>query len=194
MFLFRKKKRLTQITPERWMNRWRNVVPEECRNVPVTADGKTVEAFICMNHHVVMLQDGLLMEASFFDVCEFFQKAGYHVIWLMRCTQDIADGYLKKAGKVDSEHTRWVWRKPTTNFGRWMSDNSGASILIQTDIAPGDTLQNCKRRILQRVIWTDSDDPAQMIPGRTTFVTASTPATPMQLLAWINGAPLSQFD
>ena len=52
-------------------------------------DGQTRIAYIQINQFVVMLQDGLLMKAHFFDVCEFFQKAGYHVIWLMRCTQDI---------------------------------------------------------------------------------------------------------
>lgn len=175
------------------MNRWRNVVPPECRNVPITANGKTVTAFICMNHYVVMLQDGLLMESTFFDVCSFFQDAGYHVIWLMRCTQDIANGYVKKLNKVDAHRTRWAWKRPTTNFGRWMSDSYGASIVIQTAIAPGDTLTDCKKRILQRVVWAESDAEEKMIPGHTTFVTTDTPATPTELLEWISGKSLSSL-
>ena len=71
-----------------WLARWQSLVPEENRNVPVTVEGQTRIAYIQINQFVVMLQDGLLMKAHFFDVCEFFQKAGYHVVWLMRCVQD----------------------------------------------------------------------------------------------------------
>ena len=67
-----------------WLARWQSLVPEENRNVPVTVEGQTRIAYIQINQFVVMLQDGLLMKAHFFDVCEFFQKAGYHVVWLMR--------------------------------------------------------------------------------------------------------------
>ena len=76
-----------------WLARWQSLVPEENRNVPVTVEGQTRIAYIQINQFVVMLQDGLLMKAHFFDVCEFFQKAGYHVIWLMRCVQDLEGGY-----------------------------------------------------------------------------------------------------
>lgn len=184
---------LRQCTPEEWKKQWQSLVPPENRDVPITYAGQTVIAFIQINHYVMMLQDGLLMEASFFDVCEFFQLAGYHVIWLMRCTQDIANGYVKKLNKVDAHRTRWAWKRPTTNFGRWMSDSYGASIVIQTAIAPGDTLTDCKKRILQRVVWAESDAEEKMIPGHTTFVTTDTPATPTELLEWISGKPLSSL-
>ena len=77
-----------------WLARWQSLVPEENRNVPVTVERQTRIAYIQINQFVVMLQDGLLMKAHFFDVCEFFQKAGYHVVWLMRCVQDVEGGYL----------------------------------------------------------------------------------------------------
>ena len=82
-----------------WLARWQSLVPEENRNVPVTVEGQTRIAYIQINQFVVMLQDGLLMKAHFFDVCEFFQKAGYHVVWLMRCVQDVEGGYLKLVKK-----------------------------------------------------------------------------------------------
>ena len=107
-----------------WLARWQSLVPEENRNVPVTVEGQTRIAYIQINQFVVMLQDGLLMKAHFFDVCEFFQKAGYHVVWLMRCVQDVEGGYLKLVKMEDGgARCRWKWRKPTTNFGRWTSDN-----------------------------------------------------------------------
>ena len=115
-----------------WLARWQSLVPEENRNVPVTVEGQTRIAYIQINQFVVMLQDGLLMKAHFFDVCEFFQKAGYHVVWLMRCVQDVEGGYLKLVKMEDGgARCRWKWRKPTTNFGRWTSDNYGVTILIQ---------------------------------------------------------------
>ena len=89
--LFWKKKTppLVQSSASAWREQWRAIVPPECRNVPVTVGDKTVTAYMQINHFVMMLQDGLLMEEHFFDVCSHFQRAGYHVIWLMRCTQDI---------------------------------------------------------------------------------------------------------
>ena len=115
-----------------WLARWQSLVPEENRNVPVTVEGQTRIAYIQINQFVVMLQDGLLMKAHFFDVCEFFQKAGYHVVWLMRCVQDVEGGYLKLVKMEDGgARCRWKWRKPTTNFGRWTSDNYSVTILIQ---------------------------------------------------------------
>ena len=54
-----------------WLARWQSLVPEENRNVPVTVEGQTRIAYIQINQFVVMLQDGLLMKAHFFDVCEF---------------------------------------------------------------------------------------------------------------------------
>ena len=79
------------------------------------------------------------MKAHFFDVCEFFQKAGYHVVWLMRCVQDVEGGYLKLVKMEDGgARCRWKWRKPTTNFGRWTSDNYSVSILIQHRQVPPD--------------------------------------------------------
>ena len=84
LFDFLKKKRQEKADDQQhWRERWQSLVPEENRSVPVTVDGQTRIAYIQINQFVVMLQDGLLMKAHFFDVCEFFQKAGYHVVWLM---------------------------------------------------------------------------------------------------------------
>ena len=68
--LFWKKKMppLVQSSASAWREQWRAIVPPECRNVPVTVDDKTVTAYVQINHFVMMLQDGLLMEEHFFDV------------------------------------------------------------------------------------------------------------------------------
>ena len=97
MLFFGKRKSapLVQSSTEDWRKQWQDLVPPECRNVPVTVDGRTMTAYVQINHFVMMLQDGLLMQQGFFYVCAHFQRAGYHVIWLMRCTQDIAGGYLQ---------------------------------------------------------------------------------------------------
>ena len=175
LFDFLKKKRQEKADDQQhWRERWQSLVPEENRSVPVTVDGQTRIAYIQINQFVVMLQDGLLMKAHFFDVCEFFQKAGYHVIWLMRCVQDVEGGYLKLVRMEDGgARCRWKWRKPTTNFGRWTSDNYNVSILIQHRQVPPEItdLKTCKTRVLQRVTWAESDDNTQMIPGRTEFLT-----------------------
>ena len=192
-FLQRKKEPFVQSGHEQWKDDWRNLVPEACRNVPVTVDGVSVEAYVLMNHFAMMLQDGLLMEASFFDVCEHFQKAGYHVIWLMRCTQDLHNGYLKRAEEKNGS-TRWLWKKPTTNFGRWISDNRQATILIQHTELPEGDIRTCRAPILARVTWATSDDNTKMVPGRTEFQTVPLPATPRQLLRWLNGESLRSIS
>lgn len=190
--LFRRR-RLHQNDPETWKAQWQALVPPENRNVPITVDGETIVAFVQINHYVMMLQDGLLMESTFFDVCEFFQKAGYHVIWLMRCTQDIHNGYLKRIDEGDSHRCRWLWKSPTTNFGRWTSDNFNASIILQWCQAPETDLRSCTERILQRVTWAESDRPEKMIPGRTRFSTVDNPATPAELLRWLEGTTLANL-
>ena len=167
--------------------------PPENRDVPITFEGETVVAFVQMNHYVMMLQDGLLMEASFFDVCEFFQRAGYHVIWLMRCTQDIHNGYLKLMDEDSTHRCRWLWKSPTTNFGRWTSDNFNATILLQHEELPEGDLRACNAPVLQRVTWAESDDPTRMVPGRTQFLTTDLPATPKELLCWLNGTALTKL-
>ena len=187
------KKPFTQCDPETWKRRWQSLVPPECRDVPITVGNETMVAFVQVNQFVMMLQDGLLMEASFFDVCSFFQKAGYHVIWLMRCTQDVANGYLKPAGSLDGgTRQRWLWKSPTTNFGRWTSDNFHVTILIQHRQLPEGDPAQCDEKILQRVVWAQSDDATRMVPGRTQFMTTDLPSTPKQLLAWLNGATLAK--
>ena len=80
MCLFRKKQPFTQSMHEVWRSQWQELFPPECRNVPVTVDGVTHIAYVLVGHNAMMLQDGLLMQATFFDVCELFQKAGYHVM------------------------------------------------------------------------------------------------------------------
>ena len=162
--LFWKKKTppLVQSSASAWREQWRAIVPPECRDVPVTVDGRTVTAYVQINHFVMMLQDGLLMEEHFFDVCSHFQRAGYHVIWLMRCTQDIENGYLKLK-KQRGDKCLWKWRKPTTNFGRWTSDNRCVTILLQYKPAPDGPLEHCTEHILQRVQWAESSDNAQMV-------------------------------
>lgn len=193
-FLFgRKKAPFSQCTPEEWKRQWQSLVPPECRDVPITVDGATEIAFVQVNQFVMMLQDGLLMEASFFDVCSLFQKAGYHVIWLMRCTQDIHNGYLRLVSSTeDGSHCKWLWRAPTTNFGRWTSDNFNATILLQHRQIPPEGLTDCGEQILQRVTWAESDDAARMIPGRTRFMSVNTPGSPRELLAWLNGVALNR--
>ena len=161
--------------------------------MPVVVDGVSIEAYVLVNHFAMMLQDGLLMEASFFDVCEHFQRAGYHVIWLMRCTQDVYNGYLKKAGERDGV-TRWLWKAPTTNFGRWISDNGEASILIQHMELPEGDIHASDAPILGRVTWATSDDDTKMIPGRTEFQTVALPASAKQLLRWLNGESLRSIS
>ena len=194
--LFWKKKTppLVQSSASAWREQWRAIVPPECRNVPVTVGDKTVTAYVQINHFVMMLQDGLLMEEHFFDVCSHFQRAGYHVIWLMRCTQDIENGYLKLK-KQRGDKCLWKWRKPTTNFGRWTSDNYNVSILIQHRQVPPEItdLKTCKTRVLQRVTWAESDDNTQMIPGRTEFLTVGKPAAPEELLHWLTGTTLANL-
>lgn len=182
---------LCQCSPEAWRAQWQSLVPPENRNVPITCEGRTEIAFVQMNHYAMMLQDGLLMEAAFFDVCEFFQKAGYHVIWLMRCTQDIHNGYLKLLEEDSTHRCRWLWKSPTTNFGRWTSDNFNASIVLQWRQIPEGGLQGCNEPLLQRVTWADSDAPELMVPGKTRFSTVGNPATPMELLNWLKGATLA---
>lgn len=190
---FWKKKALCQSTPEEWKTQWQSLVPPENRDVPITLDGETVIAYVQMNQFVLMLQDGLLMEATFFDVCSFFQRAGYHVIWLMRCTQDIHNGYLKEKGNAEAGARRkWLWKSPTTNFGRWSSDNLHASIVLQYRELPPEGLATSER-VLQRVTWAQSDDAARMIPGRTEFQTVDIPGTPGELLRWLQGEALNKM-
>ena len=190
--LFGKKQPFHQSDPETWKRQWQSLVPPENRDVPITADGETVIAFVQIGRFVMMLQDGLLMESAFFDVCSFFQRAGYHVVWLMRCTQDIHNGFLKPKGAAEGGTRRkWLWKSPTTNFGRWTSDNFNATILLQHEQLPDEPLPTCQARILQRVVWAESDDPTRMIPGRTEFLTADLPATPQELLRWLSGTALS---
>lgn len=184
------KREAQPLSPLEWKELWQSLVPESARDVPITVDGHTEIAFICLNHFVLMLQDGLLMEASFFDVCEHFQKAGYHVAWLMRCTQDVRDGYLKR-GRSSDGRIQWIWKSPTTNFGRWTTDNFGATILLQYRQVPEEGLLACGENILQRVSWAQSDRDEKMVPGRTVFYTVDTPGTPAELLRWLEGTPLS---
>lgn len=191
--LFGRKTQWTQNSPEEWKKQWQSIVPPENRDVPITVDGETVIAFVQMNQFVLMLQDGLLMEATFFDVCSFFQRAGYHVIWLMRCTQDIHNGYLKPKGSYEGGRRRkWLWKSPTTNFGRWTSDNFNATILLQHELPEAELLQ-CQKRILQRVTWAESDDAGRMIPGRTMFQTIDNPGTAAELLRWLQGESLNKI-
>ena len=193
MCLFRRKKQFRQTSPDEWREQWQSAFPPECRNVPITYDGVTYIAFVLVGHTVMMLQDGLLMEALFFDVCEHFQRAGYHVVWLMRCTQDIRNGYLKQKSPV-GERMNWLWKRPTTNFGRWSSDQQHASIILQIKELPDGNPKDCTDKILQRVVWAESDDPESMVPKRTTFVTTYVPDTPPELIRWLNGESLSRFQ
>ena len=193
MSLFRKQKPFLQSSHEDWHNQWQSAFPLECRDVPVTQDGVTFIAYLLIGHTVMMLQDGLLMEALFFDVCEHFQRAGYHVVWLMRCTQDIRNGYLRQKSPV-GERMNWLWKRPTTNFGRWSSDQQHASIILQIKELPEGNPKDCTDKILQRVVWAESDDPEKMVPSRTTFVTVDVPDTPGELVRWLNGESLSSFQ
>lgn len=127
---------------------------------------------------------------STFDVCSHFQRAGYHVIWLMRCTQDIENGYLKLK-KQRGDKCLWKWRKPTTNFGRWTSDNRYVTILLQYKPTPDGPLEHCTEHILQRVQWAESSDNAQMVPSRTEFATVGVPGTPAELANWLRGGFMS---
>ena len=142
-------------------------MPEENRNVPVTVEGQTRIAYIQINQFVVMLQDGLLMKAHFFDVCEFFQKAGYHVVWLMRCVQDVEGGYLKLV-KMEDGGARccWKWRKPTTNFGRWTSDNYGVTILIQHRQVPPAARAAARHLGRERRRYADGPRPDRVFHSR----------------------------
>ncbi len=195
LFGFRRKaSRLVQEDSELWRQRWQSLVPPDCRDVDISADGRTFPAFVCMNQFVMMLQDGLLMEESFFEVCDVFQDAGYHVVWLMRCTQDIANGYLRPARRSGSNGGRWIWSSPTTNFGRWISDNFGVTILLQTKPLPqAGALADCDEHILERVTWAVSDDATKMVPGRTEFLTTDCPGSPQEILYWLQGTPLSKL-
>ena len=190
LFWKKKKASLVQSTTSAWKEQWREIVPPACRNVPITENGKTVTAYVQINHFVMMLQDGLLMKEDFFDVCSHFQRAGYHVIWLMRCTQDIENGYLRLKKQKDNK-CLWKWRKPTTNFGRWTSDNRYVTILLQYKPAPEGPLEHCHEEILQRVQWAESSDNSEMVPKRTEFATIGVPGTPAELASWLHGGFMS---
>jgi len=112
----------------------------------------------------------------------------------MRCSQDVANGYLKLVRKADTEgRSVWKWRSPTTNFGRWISDNYRVTILLQPEPLPESPIRDAEARVLQRVIWAESDDATRMIPCRTRFWTVGSPATPGDFLAWLSGTPLGRL-
>ncbi len=188
---FQRKAPFSQTEKEVWKAQWKSLVPPENRDVPVTVDGKTVTAFVLRNQFCLMLQDGLLMRESFFPVCDHFRRAGYHVVWLMRCTQDIENGYLKRR-KTGHDGSSWRWNKPTTNFGRWSADNRSVTILLQTKELPAGEIA-MDLPVLERVVWTDSDDPTQMVPGRTDFSTRTLPATPAELRRYLDGVTLAEL-
>lgn len=190
--LFGKKKTFQQSPGDQWIRQWQSIVPPENRNVPITVDGHTEIAYVQIKQFVMMIQDGLLMESSFFSVCKFFQQAGYHVIWLMRCSQDIHNGYLKPL-RGSGPRKKWLWKSPTTNFGRWTTDNFEASIVLQWQEYEGEDPLACREQILQRVIWAESDDNTRMIPGRTEFQTTDRPGTAAELLKWLRGASLNNL-
>ena len=192
MCLFAKLKKppLQLSSTDAWRKRWQQLVPPECCNVPVTIDGKTEIAYIQINHYVMMLQDGLLMQRNFFDVCEHFQKAGFHVIWLMRCIQDMHDGYLKRIRREENRYiSQWRWNKPTTNFGRWTDESGNVTIILQTGPIPEDIdLSQCTAPIIGRVRWADSeDDDYKIVPKKTFFTTVAKPGTPKELCDWLQG-------
>ena len=187
---------IAQSSPEEWRRQWQSLVPPECRDVPVTVGEKTEIAFVQENHFAMMLQDGLLMEPSFFGVCEHFQRAGYHVIWLMRCTQDIRNGYLRRRKALRDGGFLWDWRSPTTNFGRWTSDNRYVTILLQHRPLPegAEPLSECREPVLQRVRWAESPDAGRLVPRRTKFETSPGPATPRDLANWLSGGFMTSED
>lgn len=192
MCLFGKKKAFSQSSHDDWHNQWQSAFPPECRDVPVTVGNQTYVAYVLVGHTAMMLQDGLLMQATFFDVCEHFQRAGFHVVWLMRCTQDIYHGYLK-CKSVQGDRMQWLWKRPTTNFGRWSSDQQHASIILQIKELPEGNPKDCTDKVLQRVVWAVSDDPEKMVPKRTEFITTNVPDTVPELIRWLNGESLSRF-
>ena len=49
MGLFGKKKAFTQSSHDDWHNQWQSAFPPECRDVPVTHDGKT---FVAQRSHI----------------------------------------------------------------------------------------------------------------------------------------------
>ena len=186
----------SQSSPEEWRQKWQSLVPPECRNVPVTVGEQTEIAFVQENHFAMMLQDGLLMEASFFPVCQHFQRAGYRVIWLVRCTQDIENGFLRRRKALRDGGFLWDWRSPTTNFGRWTSDNSYVTILLQHRPLPegAEPLSECREPVLQRVRWAESADAGRLVPRRTRFETSPGPATPRDLANWLSGGFMTTED
>ncbi|MFR7832611.1 MAG: hypothetical protein ACLU3F_15600 [Blautia wexlerae] len=132
-------------------------MPEENRNVPVTVEGQTRIAYIQINQFVVMLQDGLLMKAHFFDVCEFFQKAAIP----RRLAHALCAG---RGGRLSEARGRWRMAGPAAagngasrrrTSARWTSDNYGVTILIQHRQVPPEVtdLGTCRLRVLQRVTW-----------------------------------------
>ena len=46
MFWKKKTPPLVQSSASAWREQWRAIVPPECRNVPVTVDGRTVTAYV----------------------------------------------------------------------------------------------------------------------------------------------------
>ena len=89
---------------------------------------------------------------------------------------------------------QWLWKRPTTNFGRWSSDQKHASIILQIDELPDEGPVGCDKKILQRVVWAESDDPESMVPKRTTFTTVNVPDTAPELARWLSGESLSKFQ
>ena len=178
--LFWKKKTppLVQSSASAWREQWRAIVPPECRNVPVTVGDKTVTAYVQINHFVMMLRDGLLMEEHFFRRLLPLPARGLpcHLAHALHA------GHRKRLFEAQKAARRqmpsWKWRKPTTNFGRWTSDNHCVTILLQYKPAPDGPLEHCTEHILQRVQWAESSDNAQMVPSRTEFATVGVPGTP----------------
>ena len=62
-----------------------------------------------------------------------------------------------------------------------------------TELPDGD-IRSSNAPVLGRVTWATSDDDTKMVPGRTEFQTVALPATPKQLLRWLNGESLRSIS
>ncbi len=111
-----------------WHKSWQEKFPEECREQVVEVNGIVHRADVLVKKTVVEFQHSNITKEEFEERNEFYQNAGYKVVWLF----DIRDKYQTDQIALSNEKDHlYKWKWASNVFDDYEPENQDVKVFFQ---------------------------------------------------------------
>lgn len=149
-----------------WHKEWQEQFPKENREVDITVNGKTHRADVCVNGYVIEFQHSPMSSYEFDERNNFYNKAGYKVIWVFDLSEQFENRQIVFNKLVDIDENSYKilynWNHRLRTFDNFYP-HKNKNVIVFFQFGNEETVdcvgsESIEVLMLNRVVWAIEDN------------------------------------